>query len=328
MPATKNQIKRLEILDELLQFNKWTGEELLDKLNGRIKEFGNTIDKRTLFRDILYLMEEKDAPIHRPVKGDNFYYYREKFSLKDLPLDEEDVSSLKSVINILRQVDNFSIIKEVEAIISKLENRIHTRSAPGKTVVQFETHTFSSGHEHFNNLYDAILAETVLKIDYQPFSEVKPSEKIVHPYLLKEYRNRWFLFGREGNNSRLSIYALDRIRKIKNSNHEYIENDLFEPATYFNNLIGVSVNYGDKPQLIEIKVSKQAAPYIKTKPIHHKQKSLKENKDGSLIVQLELFINPELKSNLLSFGDRLQVMKPASLKLEMKELIGRMNSYY
>jgi len=198
----------------------------------------------------------------------------------------------------------------------------------GMLTVHFERHTFSSGHEHFKNLYDAIISEAVLKLDYQPYTEASASEKLVHPYLLKEHRNRWFLMGREGENMRLSIYALDRIKKIRNTNTTFIPNDLFDPQSYFDTLIGVSAEYNSKPELIEVKVFKQSAPYIITKPIHHKQVIKKEYKDGSLLIQLELIVNYELRSMLLSYGEGLQVIRPESLKKEIRSMIKKMSSYY
>lgn len=328
MPATKDQLKRLEILDELLQHQKWTGDELLESLNNRLQYFSEGINIRTLYRDINYLISEKNAPIHRPEKNDQRYYYTESFSIRNLPLDEEDVTALKKAISILKQVGNFSILEEVEPIISKLENRIHIGASSQKAVIQFERHTHSSGHEHFTNLHEALIGETTLKIDYQPYALAQPETKIVSPYLLKEFRNRWFLLGREGKSQRLTVYALDRIRKIKISDQPFQPNDLFDPATYFNNLIGVSANYDAKPEQIQIKVFQSSAPYIRTKPIHSNQKILKEYKDGSMLIELSLFINYELKSTLLGYGDGIQVLNPEELRMELKDLITRMHSYY
>lgn len=328
MPATKKQIKRIEILDELLSRMKFTLEELLVHVNVRLGYEEDAINKRTLFRDINYLIEEKNAPIHRPEKRDNCYYYTEKFSLKSIPLDEDDIAYLKKATEILKQVDSFKILDEVESIIHKLENRIHTVDQTEVSAVQFEKHTTSAGQEFFDDLYDAIVSKSVLRIDYQPYLQAAPAEKIVHPYLLKEFRNRWFLLGREQDRMQVSVYALDRIRKIRNAVSEFVPNDLFDPETYFNNLVGVSAPYGAKPEKIQIKVFKELAPYIKSKPIHHNQTMVKENKDGSLLIQLELIINYELKSTLLSYGAGLIVKKPGSLKLEIKELIQKMHNLY
>ena len=121
---------------------------------------------------------------------------------------------------------------------------------------------------------------------------------------------------------------MDRIKKIKNSDAEYIANDLFDPVTYYENVIGVTVLEDTTPDDIVIKVYKSCIPYILSKPIHKNQSVLKKNKDGSLVVQLNLIVNYEFKSILLSYGDGIEVKKPASLRKAMAELITQMNSLY
>jgi predicted DNA-binding transcriptional regulator YafY len=328
MPATKNQIKRLEILDELLGRKKCSQGELLSYINERLTDEGNAVDKRTLFRDIKYLIEEKNAPIHRPEKGDEYYYYSTKFSIKNVLLDEDDVAVLKKAAVILRQVETFQMIDEMETVIRKLENRLHTHSDDQTSLIQFEKHTSSFGHEYIDNLMDAIESKIPIKISYQPFIFKESSEKIVHPYLLKEFRNRWFLIGRDGDSPFVSNYALDRIKKIRNSDATFIENNLYDPDHYFDFLIGVSIPRGSEPELIEIKVFKPLAPYVISKPIHYNQEILRKNKDGSILVSLRLFINFELKSILLSHGAGLQVKSPVSLRKEMVLLTKAMYSLY
>ena len=294
----------------------------MNYINDKLGDEGKSINKRTLFRDISNLIEEKDAPVHRPEKGDEFYYYTSKFSIKNVPLDEDDVASLRKAIVVLKQVQDFQMMDELEGIIRKLENKIHTQTDHQQTVVQFERHTSSSGKEYFDNLMDAIESKISIKLFYQPFGFVEPLEKIVHPYLLKEFRNRWFLIGREGNADYVNNYALDRIKKIKNSEVAFVENNLFDPDHYFDSLIGVSVPRGAKPEPIDIKVFKPSVPYVLTKPIHHdSQTTLKENKDGSIVIRLNLIINFELKSILLGYGKGLEVKKPKILRDEMKNLI-------
>lgn len=325
MPATKKQTKRLELLDELLSRKKWTVDELFQRVNEKMD--GIEITKRSFFRDIQDLIEA-GAPLHRPEKGDNLYYYTHKYSLKTMLLDDDDVAILKKAISVLRQVEDFQMMDELEEVIQKLENRAHTNVGEQNTTVQFEKHTTSSGLEYFDNLLDAIEAKVPVKISYHPFIFKEPMEKVVHPYLLKEFRNRWFLIAREGHSAYVNNYALDRIKKIKNSDAIFIENDLFNPDTYFNSLIGVSVPRGSMPERVQIKVYKQSTPYINSKPIHHSQMILKQNKDGSMLIQLNLIINFELKSILLSYGAGIEIKKPLSLRQEMSDLISDMKSHY
>src|SRR6478735_6104471 len=109
MPQTRKPNDRAEILDELLAHGRWTGPELLERLNEKLQDLDEVaINPRTFKRDLDYL-DSKNAPLHRPVKGDMFYYYSEAFSLKDVPLDGDELRSLKQAINILKKVDNFQM---------------------------------------------------------------------------------------------------------------------------------------------------------------------------------------------------------------------------
>jgi predicted DNA-binding transcriptional regulator YafY len=318
MPSTRKPQERAEILDELLAHGKWTGKELLARVNEKLQDLdGEIIDIRTLRRDLDYL-ETKRAPLHRPVAGDMSYYYTEKFSLKNIPLDSDELRALKQAISILRKVENFQLMDELDLIIGKLANRIHTNVPENQTIVQFENHTSAKGTDKFNDLFDAIRDQTAIDIIYHSYRHLAPKKYIVHPYLLKEYRNRWWLLGREGKSSRILTLGLDRIQKIKVSKEEYLINDLFNPDTFFDKVIGVSIDYNREPQEIILKVNPVSVQHVESKPIHKAQEEVNREKDGSLIIKLKLMINYELKATILGFGEGIEVLEPVSLRDEIK----------
>lgn len=326
----RNISRRIEILDELLSgVTKRNYADLLKALNNKIEELGDVpIQTRTLKSDISYLEYEKGAPIHRPTKSDNKVYYKEKFSLKTVPVDDDDIAYFKKAVAILRKATDSKLITEVDAIISRLENKIHTNVKDRASMIAFEEHTEALGKEYFDELFSAIYEKSPIKLNYQPFGKDE-REWLVHPYMLKEYRNRWFLIGRVGNNTQPSNIRLDSIKgKIKNSKEPFIENDLFDPETYFNNMIGVSFSETGLPEKIVFKISNRSAEYIRTKPIHRSQNILKTYKDGSIQVEIMVIINYELISTLLSYGSALTIISPVSLRDEMKQTITEaLNSY-
>lgn len=316
---------RLEILDELLNSNKRRNyKTLLEDLNVKLENIGEIpVSERTLKYDIAYLINKKDAPIHRPTKSDPHIYYSKKFSLKTLPVDDDDIALLKKAIAVLKKATDIKLTKEVDAIVARLQNKIYTNIEDSNTMIAFEEHTEAKGKEYFDEIFSAIQEKSPIRFSYKPFNKDE-REWLVHPYMLKEYRNRWFLIGRVGDNSVLSNIRLDSIRgKIKNSSESFIENDLFDPETYFNNVIGVTIPKEQEPLDILVKVDGSSADYIRTKPIHKSQIIKKEYKDGSIQIELRLFNNYELKSTLMSYGPALEVLKPVSLQNEMKELYGR-----
>lgn len=319
MPLNKDFYFRLEILDECLRnrLRKWTLQDLIDKVNDRLLEQYNiSASKRTIQDDLKYLREEKLAPIERKKNGvaTYFYYSNPNYSIKNLPIKEEEVNYLTEAINILRQVNDFKILQDIEDIVKKLQNTVNTNIEGSSSVIQFEKHTISLGTDYIDSLYTAIKEKVTLRVSYQPFNAEQPKEYIFHPYLLKEYRNRWFVIGRKEKRNSVTNFALDRIKKIKNSKEDYIDNDLFDANTYFNNLIGVTIPEGAGIEDVEIKIASKQVPYIKTKPIHNTQKIIKEYKNGDVLILLQLICNYELKSVLLGYGSDLEVIKPIELR--------------
>lgn len=328
MPQTRKPRERAEILDELLSHWKWTSKELLERLNEKLEDLDEKpIDARTLKRDLKYL-ESKGAPLHRPKKGDMVFYYEEDFSLKEIPLDRDELRSLKQAISILNKVENFQIMDDLHIIIGKLENRIHTNVPDNQTIVQFENHTSAKGAQWFNDLFDAVKEQTPIEIGYHSYRKENAEDFTVHPYLLKEYRNRWWLIGRDDKTDRILTLGLDRILKIKISRNKFKLNDLFHPDTFFDKVIGVSIDYAASPQDIILKINPISVKHVESKPIHKCQETVKKEDNGSLIVKLNLIINYELKSTILGFGDGIEVLEPPTLRGEIKAIHDRSCQQY
>ncbi len=85
-------------------------------------------------------------------------------------------------------------------------------------------------------------------------------------------------------------------------------------------MIGVTFPLEQNIETIDLKISANQAPYIKTKPIHHTQQIVREYKNGSLLIRLFLICNYELRSVLLGYGCDLQVLCPLFLRNEIKNI--------
>jgi predicted DNA-binding transcriptional regulator YafY len=299
----------------------------MDKLNESLELAGYPeISRKTLFNDLKFLKEEKGAPINKPTHGDPYYYYTEKFSIKNIVLDEDEVYLLRQASEILKKAAPFQISSEIDLIISKLDNRIETNS--NNTVIEFENNNLLQGLEYIKPIFEAITSKSALKISYQSFNSKMQNEIIFSPYLLKEYRNRWFVFGKNSEYNSISVLGLDRIKKIGNSKEEFNESLNFNSEKYFSNLIGVSIPKESEVQSIEIKVKAELVPYIITKPIHKNQEVVKKYTNGDILIKIDLIVNYELKSLILSYGSGMVVKKPLSVKEEiLKEIKNIQNNY-
>ncbi|HMT34964.1 MAG TPA: WYL domain-containing protein [Chitinophagaceae bacterium] len=319
MPLDLHQYERREILCHLLKMSL-TKKELLEKLNRKMQEkFGSEkgISERTLVYDIKRI-ENEGAHIHRPTKSDPSYYFEGDFKTRvELQLDEREL--LQQCIALLKNIKGFSVANDMQQLLRKIESSGYGTDA--EAYIAFEDHNLAMGTEHIDNLVEAIKNHSVLNIQYEDFNEGKKRQFDFSPYFLKEYRNRWYVFGITHDGGKLLNLGLDRISKLKPSKVKFIANTTFNASQHFTQLIGVTIPDGSTPIDIVLKISKESAKYVLSKKIIDNQILLDQYKDGSIKVKIIAHNNYELKQNLLGYGAALKVISPASLVLEMKNIL-------
>ena len=155
-------------------------------------------------------------------------------------------------------------------------------------------------------------------ITYQSFRAREAQDLAIHPYLLKEYRNRWFLLGLKHGTPALLNLALDRIHAL--ALHEgvvFVPNTTID-STYFDDIIGVTKNNGVRVRTVRFWVSSEHAPYVKTKPLHRSQRLESEDVSGSFFT-IRVVPNYELEREILGFGEAMRVLAPAYLVGKIRE---------
>jgi predicted DNA-binding transcriptional regulator YafY len=130
--------------------------------------------------------------------------------------------------------------------------------------------------------------------------------------LLKVYLHRWFLVGHSPAHPGLSVFALDRIDDCIPTSIRYVPTSV-DFSTHFQHVIGPTVAPSRLPETVHLRFSRGRAPYVRTKPLHCSQRIL-SNTPAGLELTLYLIPNPELITQLLSFGPDVEVLAPASVR--------------
>jgi predicted DNA-binding transcriptional regulator YafY len=280
------------------------------------------IKRRQLFEDIRFMESEKgwSIPLERLKDGKKTYYrYSDpEFSINNSPLTETEAEQLRSALLILSRFKGAPQFEWVEEIIPKMEQTFGLRNQAGE-IISFDENRYLKGIDLLAPLFEAILNKKPLRITYQSFKNEKPNLSVIHPYYLKQYNNRWYLLGQTTKFSTLSVRALDRIEKIEEVDEPFIENTRYDFSEYFEDIIGINRGKGNQPEKITLWFAPGKAPYIQTKPIHGSQKVKKNDEDG-LVITIEVIVNYELKSLLLSFCNEVKVLSPESLDRQLKEM--------
>lgn len=263
-----------------------------------------------------------NAPIE--VYDKKFYRYAdEDFSITDIPLTETDINVLTETVSMLKQFKDFSLFADVSDILQRLEDKIYAEKTHSQPIIHLDKNEKLKGLHFLDSIYQAIVKKVVLMVTYKSFKSTEESTFQFYPLLLKEFNNRWFLIGKRNVNQPIVNLALDRIVSLDfDFNRDFVDIN-FDPEEYYKNVIGVTVNTGLQPRVVQLWIDAKNAPYVITKPLHSSQRLLQTNEDGSIIINLFLIENYELERVLLGFGDSLEVLKPERLRNRMKQILER-----
>jgi len=318
----KLQFKRYQILDECFsnKYKKYTFDELLKKVNEEMYDYNNTsVSVRTLRSDIQYMMEAYGAEFDDTLKvgKKKIYRYKDlKFTIQKSEISPREVSTLKEAFLVIQRIQGLDDFGWIVDELPKFQNLVGEQ----KPVVSFNKNVTEYNVKNlFLTLYDAIVEQKVLKITYQDFKANKPYEIIFHPYFIKEYNKRWFVFGL---NPERNIFtwnlAFDRIIDLDVlQNQTYIPNDFNWTDDYFDDMVGVTRQLDSTHQKVVIQVDNLTYKYIESKPIHGTQKRITYD-DNFTTFFIEVILNKELIRELMAFGPRLKVLEPQSLVEEIK----------
>lgn len=326
MAQNKNALIRYRTIDKCLQnsYRNWTLEDLIEACSDALYEYEGkdaNVSKRTIQLDIQLMRSDKlgyNAPIE--VYDKKFYRYEDPdFTITDIPLNENDMHVLSETVEMLKQFKDFSLFSELGGIIQRLEDKIYTEKTHRPAIIHLDKNDQLKGLEHLDVLYQAILKKMVLKLRYQSFKANESSVITLHPFILKEFNNRWFLVGKKNKKSNVLTFALDRIISIDYDTKLDHINENFDGDAFYKNTIGVTVLDDKHVDRIVLKVDEKNAPYVLTKPLHHTQRVKEMLNNGAVIIELLVHQNFELERLILGFGEAMQVLKPISLKRRIQE---------
>lgn len=331
MAANKNALIRYKTIDQCLRntLKKWTLDDLINVCSDTLYEYegkGINVSKRTIQLDIQMMRSDKlgyNAPIE--VYERKYYRYTvEGYSIMNIPVTENDIKIMNGAIQVLRQFKDFSLFKEMDGVLQRLEDSVYSSQENNKPIIHLEKNEQLKGLHFIDVLYGAIQKKKVIKITYQSFKAKEAADRIVHPQLIKEYNNRWFLLAFvRGKDITL---ALDRMSAIETIDEiKYIDYNI-DGDKFYRDVIGATV-INSRPQRIQFWIEKKHAPYIITKPFHRSQRLIEETEDG-VIFNIFVKINFELERMLLGYGDIIEILKPPKLRRRIHHILHCANQHY
>lgn len=328
MATNKNASIRYRALDKCFRDfrQRYFIEDLIDKCEEELESFNFTanVSRRQIFDDIRFMESEAgwSIPLERIKDGRKPYYrYSDpNFTINEQPLTDEEAQQFKTMIITLSRFRGLPSNAWVEELISNLEWRFNLKGK-NENIVSFEQNLNLKGLDKLGGILDATSNHQVLKLLYHNYKNGgRDISFILHPYYVKQFNNRWFLFGLNNEYNTISTIALDRIVEMEIvDNIPFIINEHVDFEHYFDDVVGVSIPKDNiVKEHIVLKFSKERFPYITSKPIHHSQKTESEDE---CIISIEVRPNRELDAQILSYGSDVEVLESAAYRAHISKII-------
>jgi predicted DNA-binding transcriptional regulator YafY len=227
---------------------------------------------------------------------------RYDFSKKVYQIDSE----MKQEINerIFEAFDTFSLMKMEERLsgLMLFENRV------------------PKGTEHLFGLIHAIKNSLRVEFNYSKFWDNEVTVRVVEPYAVKEFKNRWYLLAKDKNDSKIKSYGLDRIDELEIRKEKFTADNNFDAVEHFRHCFGIIVPEEELPQEVILDFDPNYGNYIKTMALHSSQEIVSDN-EKALRIRLNIYITRDFITELMSYGSRVKVLAPDELKSELIKMI-------
>ncbi|MBZ9628165.1 WYL domain-containing protein [Psychroflexus sp. CAK1W] len=286
--SKKESISRYNIIINTLRKRASTFKEIQEKLafESELQDYDFNISKRTFQRDVKDISSIYNIEIEYD------------FSLKRYYIDFEDQPDVKG--RVLEAFDIFNALN----ITDRLSEHIH-----------FENRK-PQGTEHLYGLLHAIKNKFLIKFNHKKFWDEHTSERIVEPYALKEFKNRWYIIARDQKDEVIKSFGLDRLTDLEITKAKFQKPADFSVTEHFRYCFGVVGPNAKSPEHIILSFTPFQGKYIKTLPLHHTQEIIIDN-DEEFRISLQLYITHDFYMELRSFGYDLKVMQPEQLRKQM-----------
>ena len=325
MATNKHAVIRYEALDRCFsnKGRKFFIDDLIRYVSEALTDYtgkDSSISRRQILKDMDFMRSETGfrAPVEPYKEGKKTYYrYSDKnYSLAMQQINPIEADLLKTTLDMLGRFKGLPQFDFVQELALKLKKSFQLEDLD--ECIFFDQNEYLKNLHLLGDLLKFIQQKRVLQVEYKSFNQDKEEAFLIHPYFLKQYNKRWFLFGQRDGFDSWTNLALDRMVTF-----EAAEGIAFIPPTethdaYFEDIIGVSKPIDSLCQFIIIKIDKSLWPYIDSKPLHPSQTVL-ERTDTYTTIQLEVVPNYEFYAQILGLGSAVEILEPKEVRAVIRQ---------
>lgn len=267
----------------------------LKKHSAPLKEINRHLERESEFRGYNLLRDKRtfkrDLDAIRSIYDIDIKYDYKKRAYEIVEAEQNDKN-----LRMVEALDLFNALKISENITN---------------VIHFEKRR-PIGSEHLNGLLHAIQNRTQIQFSYQKYWEESPEIREVEPHALKEFKYRWYLLAVNTNNGETRIFALDRMSNLIITNKKFHHKIEINVNEFFKNCFGIIAPEEEQVEEVILSFDAFQGKYVKSLPLHETQEVLVDN-NNEVRIKLNVYLTFDFIMEILSYGDRVKVLKPSIL---------------
>jgi predicted DNA-binding transcriptional regulator YafY len=340
MSLNTEPILRYKVIDACLRNKQKPYPSMQDLIDACNAKLGKEFTVSTIQKDIQD-MKGKDvdrdrlgykAPIKYSKAFEGYYYTDPDYSIEDIPLNDAEIDALFAARDLVQSFAGSRVSENFNHLVEKLNSYViekyNNKGKDKRPLIQTENAPLQRGFQYFELFFSAIKKKQVINFLHYSYDRRSFSSPIVHPYLLKEFQNRWYIIGYSETHEAVRTFGLDRVHNPIYLNREFVEDDSFDPSFFLNDIYGIRAIGDGTKQKIKFKVDPKLSNYIISQPIHKSQQKVGASDDGHIYFELDLIPSIELLNEFYGYSPNLWVIKPAWMKNEITKMLEKaINDY-
>lgn len=183
------------------------------------------------------------------------------------------------------------------------------------------------GTEHLTGILYAIQNRIQIRFRYRKFWSDEVETRSAEPYLLKEFRKRWYVIAYDLDKKAFRIFGLDRLAALEITDTKFQHPQKINLHEYFQNSFGIVGPNEGEVQGILLRFTGSQGSYIRTMPLHESQQIISED-SGEMLVRLRLIPTYDFVQEILFYGEFVKVLEPASLADEVESRLKKAAGLY
>ncbi len=324
MTLSKSAYRRYKIIDSLIRSTIKPYPSMIDIQEACLDKLDFFPPVVTIEKDIRNMKEPKpdgfDAPIKYCRQNRGYYYTNPNFSINSVGLTDLDIESIKESIELLQNIGGSRVSIRFKQAIDKILTTFQEEFPENDTnrkLIQTDYVNGSRGFKNFDVLFSACKDKNPISFVHYSFQKREYKAVIVHPILLKEFDNRWYLIGFSEYHNSLRTFGFDRIYEPVALKRKYTSIRQTDIDLYCNDIYGVYPYENQSKQKVVFQTTPLITNYFESYPIHESQKA-KKNQYGFCDFSIEVVPSVELVRELRSYGKEIKVLSPEWLVKEVK----------